>query len=82
MDYKAWNKILASFFFNENKAEKEVFLFISNKDIAKIGRTNGFEGNDDEVFNDFINSPGYFGRHCATHFGHIVPPVSVVIVPV
>src|SRR5690625_5239158 len=25
---------------------------------------------------------GYFGAHCATHFGHVVPVVSVVIVPV
>jgi len=25
---------------------------------------------------------GYFGDHCATHFGHVVPVVSVLIVPV
>ena len=30
---------------------------------------------------DLVHS-GYFGAHCATHFGHVVPPVSEVIVPV
>lgn len=30
----------------------------------------------------FSRTTGYFGRHCATHFGHVVPVVSVVIVPV
>lgn len=29
-----------------------------------------------------IERIGYFGAHCATHFGHVVPVVSVVIVPV
>jgi len=28
-----------------------------------------------------MDLPGYFGDHCATHFGDVVPVVSEVIVP-
>ncbi|MDG5768281.1 hypothetical protein QA596_12525 [Balneolales bacterium ANBcel1] len=56
MDYKAWNNILANFFFNESKSEREVFLFITKRDIAKVGELAGVEGNDKEIFNDFILS--------------------------
>ncbi len=37
MDYLKWNNILASYFFNEQNAEKPVNLFITKEEIIKIG---------------------------------------------
>ncbi|WP_228851266.1 hypothetical protein [Aegicerativicinus sediminis] len=56
MNYLEWNNAIGSFYFNLNKAEKEINLFISKSDIIQIGRNSGFQGKDKEIFNDYINA--------------------------
>lgn len=56
MNYIEWNNAIAKFFFNEKKSEKEVFLFITKNDISKIGKSVGLSGNNDEVFENYIQA--------------------------
>tara|TARA_R110002050_G_scaffold85135_1_gene181721 strand:+ start:339 stop:3185 length:2847 start_codon:yes stop_codon:yes gene_type:complete len=54
MNYLQWNNAIGHFFFNEEKAEQEVYLFISKHDLIKVGRGNGLEGDDESIFLDYI----------------------------
>lgn len=55
MDYIHWNNALAEFFFNEENAEKEVFLFITKEDVINVGkRSLGLEGDNELIFSDYI----------------------------
>jgi len=54
MNYLEWNNAIGKWFFNEEKAEQEVYLFISKNDIVRIGKEQGIDGRDDNVFIDFI----------------------------
>ena len=56
MDYINWNKGISEYFFNPSKAEKRVYLFITDTDIVRIGRKLGLFGKDGEIFTDFINA--------------------------
>lgn len=64
MNYLEWNNAIGKWFFNEGKAEQEVYLFISKNDIVKIGKKQGVEGDDEYIFIDFIKaiSKGVPGR--------------------
>ena len=55
MNYLEWNNAIGKWFFNEEKAEQEVYLFISKNDIVRIGKENGIEAQDDNIFIDFID---------------------------
>jgi len=54
MNYIEWNNAIGNFFFNQEKAEKEVHLFISNIDVVKIGRERGLDGDSESIFLDYI----------------------------
>lgn len=56
MNYLEWNNAIGKWFFNEEKAEKEVYLFISKQDIIRIGKDNGLNGKDEEIFIDYIQA--------------------------
>lgn len=56
MNYKDWNDAIARFFFNENKSEKEVFLFITKNDISKIGKSVGLSGNSSDIFENYLQA--------------------------
>jgi hypothetical protein len=56
MNYLEWNNAIGKWFFNEEKAEQEVYLFISKHDIVKIGKEQGLDGRDDNIFIDFIEA--------------------------
>lgn len=52
MRYTKWNNILAKFFFNEEKCDKEVKLFITKNDILNLADKNQIHNG----WEDFINS--------------------------
>ncbi len=54
MNYLEWNNAIGKWFFNEEKAEQEVYMFISKNDIVRIGKEHGIDGRDDNIFIDFI----------------------------
>lgn len=54
MDYLKWNYILASYFFNEQNAEKPVNLFITKDEIIKIGEQYFSQPQNEIVWNDFV----------------------------
>jgi hypothetical protein len=56
MNYLKWNNAIGKWLFNEENAEKEVYLFITRHDIVKIGREYGLNGEDEEIFDDYINA--------------------------
>ena len=56
MKYLEWNNAIGKWFFNEEMAEQEVYLFISKHDIVKIGKEQGLDGRDDNIFIDFIEA--------------------------
>ena len=77
--------------FNHDNARSYLMLKLLTK-VQQVGFVferwkNFLENNIDEQNKNIKNQIyqtliGYFGRHCATHFGDIVPVVSEVIVPV
>lgn len=56
MNYLQWNNAIGNWFFNQEKAEEEVYLFISRYDIIKIGKEIGLAGSDEEIFLDYIDA--------------------------
>jgi len=56
MNYLEWNNAIGKWFFNEEKAEQEVYLFISKHDIVQIGKEQGLDGDDEKIFVDFIEA--------------------------
>lgn len=56
MNYIKWNNAIAEFYFNPDKAEEEVYLFITRRDIINIGRANGLIGGDQEIFNSYLSA--------------------------
>ena len=56
MNYLEWNNSLGKWFFNEEKAEQEVGLFISKHDVVKIGKELGLDKDDEEIFIDYIDA--------------------------
>lgn len=56
MKYLEWNNAIGEFYFNSQKAEKDVNLFISIEDIIKIGREKGLSKKDKKIFKNFIKS--------------------------
>ncbi|MFP4547212.1 MAG: hypothetical protein ACLFQM_03705, partial [Fidelibacterota bacterium] len=56
MNYLEWNNALGKWFFNEEKAEQEVYLFITIQDIIKVGKEHGVEGSNKDIFLDFIQA--------------------------
>ena len=46
MDYKEWNNAIASHFFNEKMAGKEVLLFVNKETIQDLGKTKRTAKND------------------------------------
>lgn len=56
MNYLEWNNAIGKWFFNEKKAEQEVHLFISKHDIVKIGKEQGLDRSDENIFIDFIEA--------------------------
>lgn len=56
MSYLEWNNALGKWFFNNDKSDQEVYLFISRQDVIEIGIENGFGQNKEAVFNNYIDS--------------------------
>lgn len=56
MNYLEWNNAIAKFYFNEEKSEQDVNLFISRNDIVNIGRNEGLTKKDKKIFKNFIKS--------------------------
>lgn len=56
MDYLDWNNEIASYFFKEENAEKEVYLLITKQQIIEIGKKCDLQGSNEEVFLDYINA--------------------------
>ncbi|MFD1188809.1 hypothetical protein, partial [Pontibacter rugosus] len=56
MKYLQWNNAVGKWLFNEDKAEEEVYLFVTRQDIINIGRENGLSLSDEDIFLDFINA--------------------------
>lgn len=56
MEYLEWNNAIGKWFFNEEKAEQEVHLFLSKHDIVKIGKEQGLAGDDENIFLDYIEA--------------------------
>ena len=56
MNYLEWNNAIGKWFFNEEKAEQEVHLFISKHDIVKVGKEQGLNGGDEHIFLDYIEA--------------------------
>ena len=50
MDYLQWNDILVEYFFNEEKAYKDVILYVNKEVIEKVGQEQGVG------LEDFINA--------------------------
>lgn len=56
MNYLEWNNAIGKWFFNEEKAEQEVYLFITKHDIVKIGNMYGLDGDQETIFLNFIDA--------------------------
>lgn len=54
--YFKWNQALIRYFFNRDKAEQEVYLFVTKEDIVKVGKSLGVEGTDLEIYNTFFSA--------------------------
>jgi len=59
MDYLDWNNEIAQYFFNEENAEKEVYIFITKQQIIAIGKKRDLQGTDEEIFLDYVNAVKY-----------------------
>jgi hypothetical protein len=53
MKYLEWNNLIASYFFNLASAGKDVHLYITKKDIIKLGKTV-LQDSEDDIWNDFL----------------------------
>lgn len=56
MNYLQWNNGIGRVFFNEEKAEKEVHLFVTKHDVVKAGKEQGIDGSDESIFLDYIKA--------------------------
>ena len=56
MNYLEWNNAIGKFFFNEERAEQEVHLFVSKYDIVKIGKELGLDDSDEDIFLDYVDA--------------------------
>ncbi len=54
MNYLEWNDLIASFFFNEDIADKEVYLYITKEDIINIGKEKLSDKSNLETWQDFL----------------------------
>ncbi|MCF7824820.1 MAG: hypothetical protein K9N35_11690 [Candidatus Marinimicrobia bacterium] len=79
MQYFEWNRAIGSFFFNEQNAEKEVYLFTSLQDIMEIGKKNGVEGSEQDVLKDFYNALIY-NKDFNIPGGRIVSPIEMACI--
>jgi hypothetical protein len=56
MNYLQWNNAIGKCFFNSENAEQEVHLFVSKHDMTKIGREQGLEGDEENIFLNYIDA--------------------------
>ncbi|MBK9378398.1 MAG: hypothetical protein IPM86_09255 [Saprospiraceae bacterium] len=56
MKYLQWNHIIGEYFFNPNKADKEVLLYITQKEISDLGRIKFNFGSEKESWEDFCKA--------------------------
>lgn len=56
MNYVQWNNALGRSLFNEHKEDLEVYIYFTKENIIRIGKDYGIQGEDDEIFQDFINA--------------------------
>jgi len=56
MKYLEWNNIIASYFFNPSNAGKEIYLYLTKKDIIKLSRGYFVNETDNDIWLDFISS--------------------------
>lgn len=56
MKYLEWNHIIGEYFFNPNKADKEVLLYITQKEISDLGRIKFNFGSEKESWEDFCKA--------------------------
>jgi len=57
MTFLEWNNIIAEYFFNPDRAGKNVHLFISKQELISFGRKYAEDGeSDDDIWIDFLTS--------------------------
>lgn len=56
MTYLEWNNAIASFLFNEDRANQQVLLFLTKEDIGRIGQAKSDYATLDQAFDDFIQA--------------------------
>ncbi len=56
MNYLKWNNAIGNWFFNDKKAEQEVYLYITPQDLVNIGISNNLGENPEDVFLNFISA--------------------------
>ncbi|WP_288882973.1 hypothetical protein [Pedobacter panaciterrae] len=55
MEYLQWNSVIASYFFNPEKAGKEVLLYITKKEIARLGIKHLNFQTEEESWEDYCD---------------------------
>ncbi len=53
MKYLEWNNLISSYFFNLANAGKDIHLYITKKDIIRLGKTV-LQESEDDIWNDFL----------------------------
>lgn len=66
MKYLEWNNLISNYFFNAENAGKDVYLYITKKDIILLAKNNFNEETEEEIWADFLNKikcgiPGSIG---------------------
>jgi len=56
MKYLQWNNIISAYFFNSTNLGKDIYLYLTRKDIINIARQYFNEETEDEIWADFITS--------------------------
>ncbi|QIY83004.1 hypothetical protein HER18_05355 [Chryseobacterium sp. NEB161] len=56
MKYLQWNNVISAYFFNSTNLGKDIYLYLTRKDIINIARQYFNEETEDEIWADFITS--------------------------
>lgn len=56
MKYLEWNNIISAYFFSPTNAGKDIYLYLTRKDIINIARQYFNEETEDEIWASFITS--------------------------
>lgn len=56
MEYLQWNAVISAYFFNADKAGKEVLLYITKKEVSRLGIANFGFNSEQESWEDYCNN--------------------------